>query len=213
MTSPVNTKIPPSSSQTNEPTYNSFVEVIDLADDYNDNHADLHISSGLLIPRTSDNSESNNFDGYGLEEIEKNRSRSQSIEIVRKDDENGTEDDNETDDRLSKRPRSTKGSRRSMPLDVAPKLHKSLTLIQSVDNSLDLSSDVRAVGRAKVNGGQLYLDIKGVLYSTGMNLTNTICVVSIEDDEAKVTAVTDEVITLTLQRNLFESNKVVVRGV
>ena len=49
----------------------------------------------------------------------------------------------------------------------------------------------------KLVNNRLYLDIKGVLYSTCMNPTNIICVVSIGDDEAKVTTATDEVITLT----------------
>ena len=46
-----------------------------------------------------------------------------------------------------------------------------------------------------------------------MNPTYTLCVVSIGDDEDKVTTATDEVITLPWERNLFDSNEVVVHGI
>lgn len=112
----------------------------------------------------------------------------------------------------AKRARAPAKPKSKLPLVVAPKLDDSLVLLQSVDGNLDLSGDVGAVGRVKVEEGDLYLDIKGVVYRTSVNPCNTLCVVSVGEDEARVTAVLDEAVTLTSERNLFASDEIVVHG-
>lgn len=111
-----------------------------------------------------------------------------------------------------KRARAPAKPKSKLPLVVAPKLDDSLVLLQSVDGNLDLSGDIGAVGRVKVEEGALYLDIKGVVYRTSVNPCNTLCVVSVGEDEARVTTVLDEAVTLTSERNLFGSDEVIVHG-
>lgn len=111
-----------------------------------------------------------------------------------------------------KRARVAAKPKANLPLVVAPKLDDSLVLLQSVDNNMDLSGDVGAVGRVKVQDGELFLDIKGVVYRTSVNPCNSLCVVSVGEDEARVTATLDEAVVLTSERNLFASDEIVVHG-
>lgn len=113
---------------------------------------------------------------------------------------------------VSKRPRASVKPKSRLPLVVNPKLDDSLVLLQSVDGDLDLSGDVGAVGRVKLQEGSMFLDIKGVVYRTHINPCNTMCVVSVGEDDARITSVLDEVVTLECERNLFASDEVVVHG-
>lgn len=110
--------------------------------------------------------------------------------------------------------RRTKGGkpRNRLPLVVAPRLDESLVLLQCEGTELDLSGDVGAVGRVKVESGELYMDLKGVLYRGLVEECNSMCVVSVGEDEARVTAVLDEVVTLRKERDLFASGEIVVSG-
>lgn len=111
-----------------------------------------------------------------------------------------------------KRARVPSKPKSRLPLVVAPKLDDSLVLLQSVDEKMDLSGDIGAVGRVKVQEGDIFLDIKGVVYRTSVNPCNTLCVVSVGEDEARVTATLDETVILTSERNLFASDEIVVHG-
>lgn len=110
--------------------------------------------------------------------------------------------------------RRTKGGkpRSQLPLVVAPRLDESLVLLQSEGTELDLSGDVGAVGRVKVEGGQVYMDLKGVVYQGLVGECNSMCVVSVGEEEARVTAVLDEVVTLRRERDLLASGEIVVNG-
>lgn len=99
-----------------------------------------------------------------------------------------------------------------MPLVTAPKLEDNLVLLQSADTALDLSGDIGAVGRVKMKNGSLFLDIKGVVYKGHTVPCNTACIVTIGDEDARVSAVLDEAVTLTVERNLFASDEVIIRG-
>jgi hypothetical protein len=87
-------------------------------------------------------------------------------------------------------------SKTSLPLVAAPRLDENIVLVQAQSAAFDLSGDVGAVGRVKVDESGLFLDIKGVLYSCGLHAINTVCVVTVGDDEARITASLDEVVTL-----------------
>eukprot|EP00177_Eucheuma_denticulatum_P002092 GFKZ01003741.1.p1 GENE.GFKZ01003741.1~~GFKZ01003741.1.p1 ORF type:complete len:344 (+),score=73.95 GFKZ01003741.1:272-1303(+) len=99
-----------------------------------------------------------------------------------------------------------------LPLSVVSKLDENLVLLQSEGDGLDLSGDVGAVGRVKIQEGELLMDIKGVVYNALLRKCNTMCVVNVGDEEARVTAVFDEAVTLTCKRNLFDSDEIVVHG-
>lgn len=122
---------------------------------------------------------------------------------------NGKQPSNERS--TPKRPRY-QAPKSALPLVVAPKLDDSLVLLQGAEKSLDLSGDVGAVGRTKVQDGVLFLDIKGVVYRTNLHSCNTVCVVSVNDDAARVTSVLNEAVTLTSERNLFASDEIVIHG-
>jgi hypothetical protein len=100
----------------------------------------------------------------------------------------------------------------SMPLVVAPKLDDGLVLVQAQSTALDLSGDVGAVGRVLVGKDGLSLDVKGTLYSCDLQDTNTVCVVTVGDDEAKITATFDEVITLHEDNNKFGAGEQLLSG-
>lgn len=112
----------------------------------------------------------------------------------------------------SKRARVVTKPKSNLPLVVAPKLDDSLVLLQSAEGDLDLSGDIGAVGRVKMQEGAMFLDIKGVIYRTSLTPCNTICVVTVGEEEARITSVLDEVVTLECERNLFASDEVVVHG-
>lgn len=104
------------------------------------------------------------------------------------------------------------GVRSSMPLVVAPKLDTGLVLVQARSAALDLSGDVGAVGRVRVGAAGLGLDVKGTLYSCELHATNMVCVVSVGDDEAKVTAAFDEVLTMHEDRTTFVAGERLLSG-
>jgi len=118
----------------------------------------------------------------------------------------------ESSQATARRARAASKPKSSLPLTVAPKLSDGLALLQSLDGGLDLSGDVGAVGRVKLDDGNLYLDIKGVVYRANAHPSNTMCVVTVGDDEAKITAVLDEAVMLTSERNLFASDEVMIHG-
>lgn len=111
-----------------------------------------------------------------------------------------------------KRQRNSSAPSNRMPLVVSSKLDESLVLLQSTDKALDLSGDVGAVGRVKLQQGRLYLDIKGTVYKANTIPCSTACIVSVADDEAKISAVLDEAVTLVSDRNLFASSEIVIHG-
>lgn len=104
---------------------------------------------------------------------------------------------------------SAPGMKNSLPLVAASKLEDSLVLLQGVGEELDLSGDVGAVGRVKITNGALYVDMKGGVFRTHTYASNTIAVVSIADDEARITTVLEEAVTLQCERNLFESDQLI----
>lgn len=112
----------------------------------------------------------------------------------------------------SKRARTVQKRKTTLPLTVAPKLINSLVLVQGSDDGLDLSGDIGAVGRVKLEEGNLFLDIKGVVYRANSYDCNTLCMVNVGDEEAKIIAVMDEAVKLTATRNLFASDEIMVHG-
>jgi hypothetical protein len=94
-------------------------------------------------------------------------------------------------------------SRSRLPLVTAPKLDENVVLVQAQSAVFDLSGDVGAVGRVKVDESGVLLDIKGVLYSCGLHDINTVCIVTVGDDEARISAVLDEVVTLHQDESTF----------
>ncbi|KAI0565638.1 DNA-binding protein BIN4 [Gracilaria domingensis] len=112
----------------------------------------------------------------------------------------------------SKNPKLPHTPKSSLPLTVSPKVDDSLVLLQSSDEDLDLSGDVGAVGRVKVSEEGLFFDIKGVVYRVTTHATNTACIVQMVEDEARVTSVMDEVLTLHIDRNVFASDEIIING-
>lgn len=111
-----------------------------------------------------------------------------------------------------KTPAKTKGSaapKDSLPLVFAPKLEESLVLVQGDDDALDLSGDIGAVGRMKIDKDKLFMDIKGVLYSAHTYSTNTMCIVSMGEDEARITSVLDEAVVLKPERDILASEELI----
>lgn len=100
----------------------------------------------------------------------------------------------------------------TLPLLAAPKLDENLVLVQSQTEGFDLSGDVGAVGRIKIDDRGLQLDIKGLLYSCDVYDTNSICVVTLGDDEARVSAVIDEAVTLWEDTTLENGAEQLVSG-
>lgn len=101
----------------------------------------------------------------------------------------------------------------SLPLIAAPKLDQNLVLVQAQADAFDLSGDVGAVGRVTVNHTGVFLDVKGVLYSCSFHDINTVCVVAVGDDDARITAVLDEALTLHQDETIFNSGEHLVSGV
>lgn len=100
----------------------------------------------------------------------------------------------------------------SLPLVVAPKLDDGLVLVQAQSVGLDLSGDVGAVGRVKIGKDGLSLDVKGTLYSCDVHETNMICVVTVGDEEAKITAAFEEVLTLHEDKTTFAAGEHLLSG-
>jgi hypothetical protein len=101
----------------------------------------------------------------------------------------------------------------SLPLIAAPKLDQNLVLVQAQADAFDLSGDVGAVGRVTINHSGVFLDVKGVLYSCSFDEINTVCVVAVGDDDARITAVLDEALTLHQDQTIFNSGEHLVSGV
>jgi hypothetical protein len=100
-----------------------------------------------------------------------------------------------------------------LPLVAAAKLDDSLVLVQAESVDLDVSGDVGSVGRVKVDADGVSLDIKGTLYSCDVQDTNTICVVTVGDDEARITAMFDQVLTLHDDKTAFGAGEQLLSGV
>lgn len=119
----------------------------------------------------------------------------------------------EGEKKVQKRARSTKKPPKSeLSLVAASKLDEGLALLQADGAELDLSGDVGAVGRVKVDDDECILDIKGTLYSALPYHCNTAAVVSIMDDEARIGAVLNEAIVLNKCDNVFASDNGVLDG-
>mmetsp|Transcript_9605 Transcript_9605/g.41371 ORF Transcript_9605/g.41371 Transcript_9605/m.41371 type:complete len:280 (-) Transcript_9605:664-1503(-) len=85
----------------------------------------------------------------------------------------------------------------ALPLICPAKLEENLVLAQSADVSFDLSGDVGAVGRVKIEEGKLSFDLKGTFYDAGRVACNSMVVVAVGDTEARVSSVIDEYLLLT----------------
>lgn len=138
------------------------------------------------------------------------------VEVGADDDVTGDGKAEITDNKSDKvkRPPSAKISapasmKSSLPLVVAPKLADSLVLLQGNGDELDLSGDVGTVGRVKIADGTMYIDMKGGVFRAQAYACNTMGIVSLADDEARVTAVLDEAVTLHCERNLFSSDQLI----
>jgi hypothetical protein len=101
----------------------------------------------------------------------------------------------------------------TLPLTAAPKFDQNLILVQAESEAFDLSGDVGAVGRVKADHTGVYLDVKGALYSCGMQAINTVCVVTVGDDEARITAVLNEAISLRHDQSQFKSGEHLISGI
>lgn len=97
-------------------------------------------------------------------------------------------------------------SRKSLPLVAAARLDDGLTLLQEDSDLLDLSGDVGAVGRVKVDGDNVMMDIKGTLYSAVPYVCNSLCVVAVGDEDAKISAVMNHTVILRAQKNVFAAD-------
>lgn len=97
-------------------------------------------------------------------------------------------------------------ARSSLPLVAAARLNDGLTLLQEGSSSLDLSGDVGAVGRVKVDGDNVMMDIKGTLYSAIPYACNTLCVVTVGDEDAKISAVMNHAVVLRAEKNVFAAD-------
>eukprot|EP00180_Rhodochaete_pulchella_P002028 Plantae.Rhodophyta-Rhodochaete_pulchella.ctg30597.p1 GENE.Plantae.Rhodophyta-Rhodochaete_pulchella.ctg30597~~Plantae.Rhodophyta-Rhodochaete_pulchella.ctg30597.p1 ORF type:complete len:184 (+),score=29.02 Plantae.Rhodophyta-Rhodochaete_pulchella.ctg30597:189-740(+) len=100
----------------------------------------------------------------------------------------------------------------SLPLVVADKVDSALTLVQSDDLNLDLGGDVGAVGRVKVDRGSLQFDLKGTFYRATGVPSNTLCVATLSESEARVSACADHFIALTPCGTHFADLEQVVEG-
>lgn len=115
-------------------------------------------------------------------------------------------------DKSSRKSRASARPRSSLPLISAPRLDESLTLLQAEDGNLELSGDIGAVGRVKIDDNVLMLDIKGILYRACPYACNSMCVVTVGEDDARITAVMDHAVTLHVERNLFAGDDMTVEG-
>lgn len=113
---------------------------------------------------------------------------------------------------VKKKARGVVRPRNELPLVAAARMDESLSLLQAENDELDLSGDIGAVGRVKVQGEDLVLDIKGTLYRAIPYPTNSMCVVSVGEDEAKITAVMNHAVMLQAERNLFAADEGVLDG-
>ncbi len=107
---------------------------------------------------------------------------------------------------VKKKARGPPQPQNELPFVAAQRLDDSLTLLQAEGDKLDLSGDVGAVGRVKVEGEDVVLDIKGTLYRTTTYVTNSMCVVAVGDDDAKVTALMNHAVVLRAEGNLFAAD-------
>ena len=100
----------------------------------------------------------------------------------------------------------------SLPLVAASKLDDNTVLVQACTASLDLSGDIGAVGRVKVDSTGLSLDLKGSLFKCGIVDTNCLCAVTVLDEEARVTAQFDQVVNLSLDTETFGDSERLLSG-
>mmetsp|Transcript_16161 Transcript_16161/g.32711 ORF Transcript_16161/g.32711 Transcript_16161/m.32711 type:complete len:203 (-) Transcript_16161:5819-6427(-) len=91
----------------------------------------------------------------------------------------------------------------SLPLKVGYKADSGILLAQPVDD-IDLSGDVGAIGRVKVTKEDVFLDLKGIVYRAANRQCNTMGIISLHDDEARVVNVVDQIIVLHPEGNFFK---------
>ena len=120
------------------------------------------------------------------------------------------------DDGEKKVKRSTRFTKKppkaELSLVTASKLQDGLALLQADGAELELSGDVGAVGRVKVDDGECMLDIKGTLYSALPYQCNTAAVVSVLDDVARIDAVLSAAVVLNKCNNVFANDNGVLDG-
>jgi len=89
-----------------------------------------------------------------------------------------------------------------VPLYTLKTMDKDLALLcceHADDNAaLELSGDVGTIGRVKIDHSksEVLLDIKGVMYQVRNMLTNTMGILTLGDNEAKITGLIDQVFVL-----------------
>lgn len=100
-----------------------------------------------------------------------------------------------------------------LTLVTAPRLDDGLALLQVEENELNLSGDVGAVGRVKIDGSMALLDIKGTLFRGLPYVCNSACVMAVTaDDEARISAVMNTAVLLKAEKNVFAEGNGVVDG-
>lgn len=100
-----------------------------------------------------------------------------------------------------------------LTLVTAPRLDDGLALLQVEENELNLSGDVGAVGRVKIDGSEALLDIKGTLFRGLPYACNSACVMAVTaDDEARISAVMNTAVLLKAERNVFAEEDGAVDG-
>ncbi|KAK0593157.1 hypothetical protein LWI29_032030 [Acer saccharum] len=102
----------------------------------------------------------------------------------------------------------------TLPLVLSEKVQRTKALVECEGESIDLSGDMGAVGRAVIqdtaNGShEMYLDLKGTIYKTTIVPSRTFCVVSFGQSEAKIEAIMNDFIQLKPMSNVYEAETMV----
>uniref|UniRef100_A0A7N0UQX0 DNA-binding protein BIN4 n=1 Tax=Kalanchoe fedtschenkoi TaxID=63787 RepID=A0A7N0UQX0_KALFE len=101
----------------------------------------------------------------------------------------------------------------TMPLVLPDKVHRTKVLVECEGDSIDMSGDMGAVGRAMISdapfGHEMCLDLKGTMYKTTVVPSRTFCVVNFGQSEAKIEAIMNDFIQLKPQSNVFHAETMV----
>lgn len=164
---------------------------------------------------------------------------SQSDEPAAKDANEDAEEDEEegADAAASQEPAKQKPKGKAppasrLPFVLAPKVKRDQLLFESTDSTLDLSGDFGTIGRLRVhtksagasssaNGSAaapmhgdhaITLDLKGKVFDGDVVPCNTLCIVSIDDKQAKVEAVFSDFVRLGQPRTSIFDMETVAEG-
>ncbi|KAL0209372.1 hypothetical protein RCL1_007740 [Eukaryota sp. TZLM3-RCL] len=109
----------------------------------------------------------------------------------------------------SEKPSKTKKTASEMNLVIAPRLATNNYLFQIEDQTFTTAGDVGCVGRLKCSEpDQLFLDIKGHLYSGTVIPSRTLMVVNVGGADAKIESLMSSYIECTYAGNIFDSEQI-----